>query len=286
MIRLLQILFLLAVVLTAGCGTRSPKAAPIAIPQISLYERKLQEILANQEALFEEAVDGKVAEDVFVRRAAGIASDYDRLIAENADSVLAYISYGKFLRRVGRREDAHFMFSRANQLDPEIAVVKQQIGNYLAEEGQHAGALAFYMAAIELEPKEAAYHYSLGELYAYFGNKFLKDGIFTAQAIDNQMLAAFRSAAELDPGNLDFALRYGEAFYDLFKPDWKEALAVWEEISTRELSELEADAVRLHRSRVLIELGRQDEATDLLSREVMPPLESTRQELLNRLSSE
>ena len=100
------------------------------------------------------------------------------------------------------------------------------------------------------------------------------------------MLKAFGEAARLCPDNLDIQFRCGESFYDVEKPDWQKALDFWTALQEKKLSEVQAAAVKLHRAKVLINLGRKDEARALAESVNLPALERTRQELLKKISSD
>jgi len=150
--------------------------------------------------------------------------EYDRYISRNPEYALGYVFYGKFLRRVNESREANRMFMKANELDPNIPSVKQQIGNFLAEEGAFEFALPYFLAAIELSPDTAVYHYQLGELLYTFKGAYIADKIFTLKTLEIQMMDAFKQAAILEPENRDFQYRYTEAFYDIDSPNWTLAL--------------------------------------------------------------
>lgn len=211
---------------------------------------------------------------------------YGNYLSENPEDVSALVLYGKLLRRIGENEQAFKVFLKADENDPAIAVVKQQIGNHLAETGNGKAALTFYLNAVELEPEVAEYNYALGELLHIFRDEFLNDQLFTRDAIDREMLKAFRIAAQLDPENFDVQMRLGEAYYDLENPDWKTALLHWEKLrkATPDYNELRCQILDLHRARVLATLGRQQEAGELLNEVTQPGLQSTRQQILEEIA--
>ncbi len=276
-------LILSAVIMTAlvpalPAAPESPRA-PAEQSQTTRLERDLLAVFEAQETLFRMGEAGEIGEADFSRRAAAISSEYDRLLAANPDDITLLILYGKFLRRMGSDEDAHRLFVHANRIDGKLAVVKQQIGSHLAEQGQYAQALAFYLTAVQLEPQTGAYHFGVGQLLFAYREAFIEDGAFTREGLDRQMLQAFSEALRLEPDNKDFRFRLGEAYYDVEKPDWEAALALWKSFESRELTDLERDAVRLHKARVLVEMGRKDEAASLITQPVVPSLETTRARL-------
>lgn len=217
------------------------------------------------------------------RRIHELAQSYSNYLVDQPDDVSAYILYGKLLRRLQEHEQAFMAFLKADELDPEIAVVKQQIGNHLAEEGKGKAALTFYLRAIELEPETAAYHFALGQLILNFRQEFIKDGIFTRDALEREMLKAFRKAAALEPTVFEYQMRLGEAYYDLTSPDWKGALIHWNKMRKRSETTLQAEILDLHRARVLGKLGRAEEARGLLDRVFNPALQNSKQQVLDEI---
>ena len=100
---------------------------------------------------------------------------------------------------MGHREDTNNVFMRANNMDPNLAVVKQQIGNFLTEKEDYGLAMHYYLNAIELEPGVASCHYGMGELYYQIRNEFVKDGILNEVEFNMQMVTAFKEATRLEP---------------------------------------------------------------------------------------
>ncbi len=219
------------------------------------------------------------------RRVGDLVQAYQAFLADNPDDVQALILYGKLLRRAGEDEAAFDAFLKTDELEPRIAVVKQQIGTYLAEQGRPVEALAFHLHAIELEPETAAYHFGLGQLLTGFRDEFVDQEVFTDDAIDREMIKAFRTAARLGPDNFDFQMRLGEAYYDLTNPDWKNALLHWNRLRQDAFDSLRVEIIDLHRARVLGELGRYGEARKLAETVEEPALQFSRDQVLEFLST-
>jgi tetratricopeptide (TPR) repeat protein len=253
----------------------------------SMLDRRLLRILETQERLYQEiereAKIDKVNSGYLTQQIQDLSGQYESIIADNPDSVVPYILYGKMLRRVGESEEAQLIFMQANALDPEIAVVKQQMGNYYAEKGRPHEALILYVDAISLDPEVAVYPYGLGQLIYEYREKLVEDGVYTITQADKNMVQAFRDAAKLEPENHDYQMRYCESFYDQAYPDWEKALAAWEDFQKKADEGVEADAVHLHRARCLMMLGRYDEAESLAEKNVVPLLKTTREHLLKEL---
>lgn len=216
-----------------------------------------------------------------------LIQSYSTYLTENPDDVSALVLYGKLLRRVDKNDEAFNAFLQADKLDSNIAVVKQQIGNHMAETGKGKAALTFYLNAIQLDPKVPTYHFALGELLYTFRNQFLEEAIFTRDALDREMLKAFETAVRLEPDNFDAQMRLGEAYYDLASPDWKAALVHWNKLRKASATDdtLRRQILDLHKTRVLGKLGRISEAKELAASIVQPSLQQSKQQVLSELDS-
>jgi len=211
---------------------------------------------------------------------------YSHYLSENPDDVEALILYGKLLRKLGENERAFEVFLKADELDPKIAVVKQQIGNHLVETDNGKAALTFYLSAVALDPEVPEYAFALGEMLHIFRDEFLEDQILTHDALDREMLKAFQTAARLAPDNFDMQMRLGEAYYDLENPDWPAALIHWEKLrkATPDYNELRCQILDMHQASVLIQLGRSKEARKLADAITHPGLQTTRQQILEEIA--
>lgn len=218
------------------------------------------------------------------RRMKSLLQSYSAYLSDEPDDVSAYILYGKLLRRLGQNQESLMAFLKADELDPEIAVVKQQIGTHLAEEGKGKAAFTFYLRAVDLEPETAVYHIGLGQLIYDFRQELITDGLFTQDALDREMLKTFRTAATLEPENFNYQMRLGEAYYDLSSPDWKSALVHWNKLRRKAGSTLQVEILDLHRARVLGKLGRTKEAHALLDEVLTPALQKSKQQVIDEIA--
>ena len=257
--------------LTHGSDLASNRLLKIAEKEIKIY----QKIAENPEFYSEDDLDRRINE---------LVQSYRTYLLDQPNDVSAYILYGKLLRRVHEDKQALLAFLKADELDPEIAVVKQQIGNHLAEEGEGKAALAFYLQAVELEPETAVYHFALGQLIYNFKDEFIKSGVFTQDATEREMLKAFRKATKLAPNNFDYQMRLGEAYYDLNSPDWKNALVHWKQMRKQAKTTLQIEILDLHRARALGKLGRSDEARILLDKILNPALQNSKRQVLEEIA--
>jgi tetratricopeptide (TPR) repeat protein len=252
----------------------------------TMAEQRLREIVEHQKAVLADAGNERDTPDdpELKARANQIVHEYESLLRDNPEFAAGYASYGYMLWKVGARKEAVAILLKANQLDPDIPLVKNELGNYLAEEGKPMEALNYYLAAIKLEPGEPLYHYQLGTLLCEAQDDFLKSGEWTRDSLDHSMQQAFKAAAQLAPDRIEFTYRYAESFYDMKDPDWAEALKAWGGLEARAQSDIERQTMRLHEANVLITMGRNADAGKVLDTVTDPRLDLQKQKLVARLA--
>ena len=247
---------------------------------------RLLKIAESEEKIYQKIAEDPLfySDDDLERRITTLAQSYHNYLSDHPDDADAHILYGKLLRRMNQPNEAFTHFLKADELEPKVAVVKQQIGNHLAEAGEGEAALIYYLQAVELDPEVAIYQYGLGELLYNFGKDYVEKELYTRDAIDREMLKAFKAAVRLDPENLDYQMRLGESYYDQASPDWKAALLHWNQV--RDASELgiRTQIIDLHRARVMAELGRYEEAKTLADTVDNPALQKSRQQVLDEIA--
>ena len=199
-----------------------------------------------------------------------------------------YASYALLLNQpvIDQRKLAAAMLLKANQLDPNLPLVKNQLGNYLAEEGKPLDALNYYLAAVKLAPDEPLYHYQIGTLLTEAREDFLKSGAWTRATLDQSMQDAFEKASALAPGNVAYAYRFGESFYDLERPEWSAALAFWRALEDKVAGPVEKETIRLHQANVLIHQQKFAEARAVLATVKEDKLQAQKQKLVAQLPAE
>ena len=277
--RTIRFLILLAIALSSGVR------APVFAERQTLPEQRLRQIVARQKDILDQAAkQGENFDEESVRtQLQEVCDAYELLLHDSPDFAAAYASYGYLLSKIDMRKQAAAILLKANQLDPDIPLVKNQLGNYLAEEGQPVEAVNYYLAAVKLEPKEPLYHYQLGTLLYQARDEFLKKGVYTRPQLDQAMHEAFQRAAELAPDRFEFSYRYAESFYDMEKPDWDEALKVWASLEERAPTAIERQTMRLHAANILIKQGKWAHATALLDTVTEPDLAGQKQKLVAQL---
>jgi tetratricopeptide (TPR) repeat protein len=249
-------------------------------------EKNLKDIAARQRNVFARVeTEGEHLDEAWLRgELQSIINSYDVLIQENPDFAAAHAAYGMLLGKVGMTREAVGILLKANQLDGDIPVVKNEIARFLAEDGKIAEALPWLTAAVKLEPDEPLYHYHLGKLLTEGRDDLIATGEFTRARLDEAMLKAFQRGAELAPNNMAYAYRAAEAYYDLETPRWEEAFKAWGELEKRAQPGLEQQTIRLHAANVLARLGRADHARALLITVTEAPLQKQKQTLLDELA--
>lgn len=272
------------IVIFAALLAVAARADTAAAPE-TMAERHLKEIVEHQKVLFADAVtQGNALEEAgFKTQVEQLTHEYESLLKDNPDFAAGYASYGYMLWKIGLRKQAVAILLKANQMDPDIPLVKNELGNYLAEEGKPLEALNYYLAAVRLEPDEPLYHYQLGTLLYEARADFLKSGEWSRASLDHSMHDAFRRASELAPDRIEFAYRYAESFYDLEEPDWASALAAWQGLEAHAQSEIERQTMRLHEANVLLYMGKTDAARKVLDSVTDPTLGDQKQKLAARL---
>jgi tetratricopeptide (TPR) repeat protein len=245
----------------------------------SMAEHRLKEVAEHQKVLFSDAAaQGKNMDDaVFKTGVEQLTHEYESLLRDNPDFAAGFATYGYMLWKVGLRTEAVERLTKANQLDPTIALVKNELGNYYAEEGKPLEAVSYFQAAAKLEPTEPLYQYQLGTLLYEDRDEFLRSGEWTRASLDHSMLEAFRRAAELAPDRIEFSYRYAESFADLAEPDWPLALKLWQGLEARALSDIERQTMRLMEANVLLHMENEDQARKVLAAVTDPALDPQKQ---------
>jgi tetratricopeptide (TPR) repeat protein len=211
--------------------------------------------------------------------------NYDDYLKKYPEVAAGYVSYAMLLNQpvVEQRKLAAAMLLKANALDPNIPLVKNQLGNYLAEEGRPLDALNYYLAAVQLAPTEPLYHYQIGVLLTEGRAEFLKSGAWTRAALDQGMQDGFEQATTLAPGNIAYAYRYGESFYDLDRPEWSAALVFWRALEAKVTPPVEKETIRLHQANVLLQQQKFAEVLAVLETVHEPVLQTQKQKLVAQL---
>jgi len=250
-------------------------------------EVKLKELVARQKTILAQAeIIGENGDQENIRaQLQQVCNDYDVLLRKNPKFVPAYVAYGLLLGKIDNRKESIVLLLKANALDKELPVVKNQLGNYLAEEGKPIEAMNYFLAAIQLDPKEPLYHYQLGTLIVEARDDFLKTGQWTRAQLDRTMQEAFQQATLCAPDDWRYAYRYGLSFYDLEIAEWETALLFWKDFEKRLKPGVEQQTCRLHQAKVLVAQHHFDEARTTLETVTESVLAKEKEKLIAELTA-
>lgn len=249
-------------------------------------DEALQKIVTAEQDLFQELGDLKIATTVppaYENKILDIQKRYQEFVRVHPQHLYGKILFGKFLQKIDEPELANRQFLDANDIDPNIAVVKQQLGNYLTENGEYKLAVGYFLSAIDLDPNTAVYHYQLGELLSTYRTFFIRDEMYTSSAIDQLTQEAFANATKLDPNNRSFQVRYAESFFDVDHPDYTLASKLWDKLLQTSQNPLEQQFLLLRKTQVLIELKDYQGARNLLNQNYDVRYEKSRKSLLDKI---
>jgi tetratricopeptide (TPR) repeat protein len=305
---LLLPLFVLLPLAGRAADAPAPKAAEetpapeAAAPELSPEEKALRPLVARQQDLLAAAVKAgdDLDEETFRRDMQELSNSYEDYLKKYPNYGTAYAAYGVLLGKLSMRRQSAMLLLKADELfvkddgkagarTPAFirtwALVKNQLGNFVAEEGRPLEAVNYYLSAIDLTPNEPLYHYQLGKLLTDARDDFLKSGQWTRAALDKAMHDAFKRAAELAPDRLELTYRYAESFYDLEKPDWDTAIKTWADLEEKAKNDLERQTMRLHAANILIKQRKFEHALAMLASVTEEPLQKQRQKLTEDLKT-
>lgn len=283
------VLLLLAIPLAAvSFGQEAAESDTGEIPSSeSMAAYLLKDLNEREQSAYKRYEKALVTEDVhsIETELQSIVDGYEALISAAPNYVAAFISYGMMLHRIGERIPSNAMLIRADQIDPYHAIVKNQLGNYQAEEGNYPEAMGFYQMAIDLRPDEPLYHYQLGNLLFGYKNFFIDDKLFLPEGIDLEIQNRFREAAMLAPGHLPYRLRYAQSFFDIARPNWEAALAEWQQLVNFVDSPEEKQMMLLYMAKTRFEMGHHTAAQRIIKGIDEPSLEHSKDILLKQINA-
>ena len=247
----------------------------------------LKDLNEREQSAYKRYEKALVTEDVhsIETELQSIVDGYEALISAAPNYVAAFISYGMMLHRVGERIPSNAMLIRADQIDPYHAIVKNQLGNYQAEEGNYPEAMGFYQMAIDLRPDEPLYHYQLGNLLFSYKNFFIDDKLFLPDGIDLEIQNRFRKAAMLAPAHLPYRIRYAQSFFDIARPNWEAALEEWQQLVNFVESPEEKQMMQLYMAKTRFEMGHHTAAQKIIKGIDEPSLEHSKDILLKQINA-
>ena len=189
---------------------------------------------------------------------------YRQLADKYPDRAAVQKALGDYARRHDRSLEALAAYLRAQVLDPADADTADSIGSIELQMGKTRDASEQFQRAVNARPDSAQLHFNLGNVLYLFRH----DIAATASASDNEAmlnraLAELHRAAELDPGNMQYAQGYAETFYMLTHPDWEQARTAWKAVLA--LSAPKTDFANIHLARISLRMKRPKEAEAYLA---------------------
>ena len=245
-----------AAILLGGPALRAEVAATPAVAASPSAEATLKALVDRGRALLAEAATEKTGTAVapsLQPKFQKLVDDYESYLHEHPELAAGYVAYAMLLSQLeieGGRKRAVGLLLKANELDPKIPLVQNQLGNYLAEEGLPLGAVKYYQAAIQLDPQEPKYRLQLGNLLSTARDTLLKSPDWPRATLDRTMLDAFATAEKLVPDNLVVAYRHAQALGEIEHPDWNAAWLAWRALEPRAKTEIEKEGIWLQEANV------------------------------------
>lgn len=294
----------------ALAGADTPPAAP-PDPVAQDYENliKLDDLVQEEIEAWEEAAQtNKFLTDVsraaldhkIKQRLEMVRLAYEKFVSAHPEHVNARLTFGSFLREIGRDAEALKHWEEARRLAPANPAVWNNLGTFYGENGPVTNAFVCYAKAIELAPKQPLYYHNLAQ------NIYLNQeeaGIFYGlkqREVVRKAQELYRKTLELSPTNFIAAADLAQSFYAIRLPitgeaeaDRKaaqaltdEALAAWELARKLARDDVERQGVCLHLARVQISAGRFAAARQNLAEAKDPSLAGIKAELEARLEKE
>ena len=226
---------------------------------LAQYRRAENELPAEGEALklrLGEALDELAGELLWPQ------GRYDAVCSAEAEHILrtvvawlpdnqsAWYGYGAALWKGGNLPGAATAYQRAIELDPKFAAPHNGLGNVYRDLGRQEEALGAYQRAIELDPKDAYPHNGLGNVYRDLGRQ-------------EDALGAYQRAIELDPKDAYPHNGLGNVYRDLGRQE--DALGAYQRAI-----ELDPKYATPHHGlgNVYATMGRQEEALTAYQRAI------------------
>jgi tetratricopeptide (TPR) repeat protein len=189
-----------------------------------------------------------------------LEADYEHFLNDHPQHARAMVAYGSLLYDLGRQEEGIRWWKKAIEVDPREAYAYNDLANHYGHNGHAAEALRYYARAIELAPAEPIFRFNWATTSQLFRNESRAVYGWSTDQIFQHSLEQFRSARDLAPQDFELSSAYAETFYQMPKPDWREAYNAWQFCLRQPLDDQQRGFVEGHLARVCVRLGRYDEA--------------------------
>ena len=137
--------------------------------------------------------------------------------------------FGEFLWERGERDGAMREWKVAEELDPRNAAVLYRLGDAHLAAGSGKSAARYFQKACAAAPTVAQFRYAAGNTTFLFRHE-LVDASQTEDQVLAVALAHFATAVRLAPLDGEYARAYAETFYGMKMPDWTEAIEAWRHV--------------------------------------------------------
>jgi len=242
------------------------KKADIARNSLTLSQKRILDIYTKQTKFLDRVrANGRFTSADTVSEKRHIDSLWQEYLIEHPTDVDALVLCAKFHRACGDNDAAYATFKVADSLNPNLAVVKQQLACYEAETSLGDAAYEHILEAVKLAPEVPVYNLQAAQTILFFRDTLVESQNISRKDLDLQMIGFYAKAAELAPADKLAQWRYAQSFYDVQSADWNAALKQWELVLQNFTGlNIEKQTALANKARVLVELYKDQEAEDIL----------------------
>ena len=213
-----------------------------------------------------------------------LEGDYKRFLNSHPRHARAMVAYGDLIYDRDSEEEAIRWWEKAIAADPREAYAYNEIANHYGHYGQADKALRYYEKAIELAPTEPIFRFNWATTCQLFRNESQAVYGWNKDEVFQHSLEQFRSARDLAPRDFEMSSTYAETFYEMPKPDWREAYEAWRFCLNQPLDDRQRQFVYGYLARVCVRLGRYDEARAWVAKMTGSEQESVRRAVERKIA--
>ncbi|MBX3748237.1 MAG: hypothetical protein KF833_23255 [Verrucomicrobiae bacterium] len=233
-----------------------------------------------------EAADAAALQARINERIETVDAAYRAFLERQPGHVSGRIAFGSFLSDTGREAEARVQLGKALELDPNNAVIHNNLAGIYGHRGPVTNAFVHYERAIALEPDESLYYHNFATTVFLFRKDVREHyGIEDEQRVFDKALGLYRKALELDRNNFILASDLAQTFYGIRPPRHDEALAAWRHAYGLAGDDLEREGILVHLARIQVQAGRFDEARSNLTRVTNPNYGVVKERVLRTLAT-
>jgi hypothetical protein len=170
---------------------------------------------------------------------------YKSYSAKNSKDPLGYLFHGLLLRKIRLTEDGNNLIRKSFNMDPNIGLTLRLMGEISASESNFNQSLGYYFKAIELEPSNADFYFTLAETLDQNSNQIISRGILTESGVERQKLTAYRQALKYDSTNYVYALKLAIVYLESETYGADRALRILNQLKNRNIPQNILDNIHL-----------------------------------------